>query len=396
MKQRNKTVIGFKIKEVIIIIVIVSIISALTTGIILSNNYRTDNGMSYYKLLEDKNVKDFLNVYANVLNGYYEDVDSKEAIESAIDGMMSYLGDKYTTYMDDDQAEALASKLKGEYQGIGVSVNQEAIIVDVFEDSPAQNAGIEPNDQIVEVNGTEINEKNFDKVSEYIQSSGEEVTLKIKRNSEYKTFKLKLAKLFVPAIHTTIIDFNNKKIGYMYISSFSSTLTEQVSKALSKYDGIIDSLIVDVRSNSGGYLKTATDTASLFLEKDKIIYILDSKEGRKEYKDETDERKTYPIVVLTNSGTASAAEILTAALKDSYGATIVGTKTYGKGKVQETYSLDDGTMVKYTSAKWLRPNGEGIDEVGIEPDYYVALQKNDKGELVDTQLDKAIEIIGNM
>ena len=187
---------------------------------------------------------------------------------------------------------------------------------------------------------------------------------------------------------------NGQNIGYMYIETFSTTVANQVEKALKRIDNDkISKLIIDLRNNGGGYLSAASDIASMFLEKGKKIYSLEDKDSIKDYNDETDEKKNLKVVLLVNDGTASASEILTAALKDSYGAEVVGTTTFGKGKVQQTKSLSDGTMVKYTTARWLRPNGECIDNIGIKPDYEVDLIKNENDEIIDTQLEKAIEVV---
>lgn len=153
----------------------------------------------------------------------------------------------------------------------------------------------------------------------------------------------------------------------------------------------MDSLIIDLRNNTGGYLNAATNIANLFLEKGEIIYSLENKNKITAFKDETNDKREYKIAILVNSSTASAAEILTAALHDSYGAIVVGKTTYGKGKVQTMKYYED-SIVKYTSAKWLRPNGECIDEVGIIPDYDINI-KVSNGETFDTQLDKAIELL---
>ena len=177
----------------------------------------------------------------------------------------------------------------------------------------------------------------------------------------------------------------------MYISNFSQNLSEQVNKALNEMesDGI-ESLIIDVRDNVGGYLSAAESTASIFLEKGKVIYSLESNDKNYTYKDETESAKKYKIIVLINENSASASEILAAALKESYGATLVGKKSYGKGKVQQVVALTGGGSVKYTSAKWLTPSGVCIDEIGINPDYEVEYEVTD---LYDTQVDKAIELL---
>ena len=170
------------------------------------------------------------------------------------------------------------------------------------------------------------------------------------------------------------------------ISVFASNTTKQFKKELNKLEKEkIDSLIIDLRDNTGGYLSSATEIASMFLPKNKIIYQLSSKGIKEPILDETKEKRTYPIVVLINETSASASEILTSALKESYKATIVGVKSYGKGTVQKAYNLKDGTMYKYTIQKWLTPKGTSIDNVGISPDIEV--------EGKTEQITKAMEIL---
>ena len=158
------------------------------------------------------------------------------------------------------------------------------------------------------------------------------------------------------------------------------------------------SLIIDLRSNTGGYLSAAEDIASLFLEKGKIIYSLKTKNDELVVKDKTASKTNYKIIVLIDNNTASASEILAASLKESYGATIVGKTSFGKGKVQQTMRLKDGSMAKYTSAKWFTPNGSSIDGKGIIPDFDVdLLVEKDEGtktvKVTDSQLNKAIELL---
>ena len=159
-----------------------------------------------------------------------------------------------------------------------------------------------------------------------------------------------------------------------------------------------DRLIIDLRDDTGGYLDEAHNVASIFLEKGKVIYSLEDKKGKTNYYDETNEKLDIPVVILINENSASASEILAAALKDNYGAILIGTKSYGKGKVQQTYTLQNGTMAKYTSAKWYRPNGTCIDGVGLIPDYIVKMETtyDENGNVTgikDAQYEKALEVI---
>ena len=235
------------------------------------------------------------------------------------------------------------------------------------------------------------------------ESPNKKAKLTILRGEETLEVEVEVQSLATPVVDYKILEGNNKKVGYLLISSFSDTLTSQVENALNDLESSgIESLILDLRNNGGGLLTAAKDTASLFLEKGKAIYGLEgnSKASKtKFYYDETETHRTYPVIVLVNGATASASEILTAALKDSYGATTVGTTTYGKGKVQQTKKLSDGSLVKYTTSRWLTPNNECIDEYGISPDYGVEIeyQYDDEENIIgytDTQLAKARSLLG--
>ena len=389
MKNKN----GFSLFTVIVIICISSIISAITSGIIVNNSYRTNNGVNYNSFVSDKDLNSFLDVYKTILDNYYESVDKKEMINSAINAMLNYVGDPYTTYMTTEEKDDLAEKLEGTYKGIGVAINGSKIEA-VTPDSPAEKAGLLVGDFILAVDGEDVTEYDSAKIASLIKNSGKKsVTVKIVRGEEEKEFTIDLKELIVTAQAHKVIE--GTKTGYIAISIFSNNIAEQFTTALEDLqDQGIENLIIDVRDNSGGYLEGAEKIASKILMKNKLIYSLKSKKSSKEYRDKTEESLNIPIVVLINGNSASASEILAAALKDSYGATIIGTKSFGKGKVQQTYTLGDGSMAKYTSAMWLRPNGECVDGVGIQPDINVELELNENKEVVsDTQFNKAVEFL---
>ncbi len=388
-KRRNSY--GFKLIEVIVIVIITGLLCTVATGMIFYKHYGVSVGTS-----KNEHVNEFLEVYASILDEYYEDVDEDELIDSAINAMFAYLGDDYTEHLTKAETNDLLEKLAGEYQGIGVEIYQDKVIYDVFEESPAQKAGIKVNDKIVKIDDEDLSDKDNDYVADKIKNSNGKITLELLRDDKTLTITVEKDKLYIPSVDSKVIEQNGHKIGYMQITTFSSTTNKQFEKILKKLEdnNNIDSLIIDVRSNAGGYLVSAKDIASLFLKKGKIIYSLDEKGKKTDYKDKTTTKRDYPVVVLINEYSASASEILTAALKDSYGATLVGKKTYGKGKVQQTLSLEDGSMAKYTTAKWLTPNGECIDTVGISPDYEVDLAVNEEQtEIIDTQYNKAVEIL---
>ena len=399
--NKEKNYRGFSLAWVIGIVVVTSIISGITTGVIVYNNNRLSYNMTYGDLSDDKELNEFLTVYANILSDYYEDVDTGELLDKAIAGMMDYLGDDYSTYLDDETTAELFESLSGEYKGIGVSINNtDKSIVEVYKNTPASKAGIETGDIIVGFNNTDVTNMSATEVVEMIKNSTGNFTLQLKRGEQTITVTLKNETLIAP--NTDYYMIENTNIGYLYMETFSNTLATQVKSALEEMEkNGMTSLIIDLRNNTGGYLTSASDVASIFLEKGKRIYSLEYQNEVNHYNDETREHKEYNIVVLINENTASAAEILAAALKESYGATIVGETSFGKGKVQQTMQLDDGSMVKYTSAYWLTPNGTCIDEIGINPDYYVTNEEiaDENGTITginDLQLQKAIEILNRI
>lgn len=395
MERHTKKVIGFNIVEVVIIIIISGLTASVATGIITMSNSRTSSGTTYSELLRDEKIRNFLDVYADVVNGYYENVDKDKAIDSAIDGMMDYLGDKYTTYLNDSETNNLNNSLAGTYNGIGVSVDQDATIKNVFDNSPAEKAGIKIGDKIIAINNEDVTKKEVTEITNIIKSKKGKITLTIDRDNSKINLDVNVGEVNKPAILYETKEKDNKKIGYIYVSTFSTTVYEQFKNALNKIEKEnIQGLIIDLRENGGGYLSAAADITSMFVEKGKVLYSLEGKDNIQTTKDDTDEKRNYNIVLLVNEGTASASEMMAAALKDSYPNTkIVGVKTYGKGKVQQVKNLTDGTMVKYTTARWLRPNGDCIDNIGIVPDYVIDLIKKENGELEDTQLQKAMEVI---
>ncbi len=390
-----KTKRGFSLLATIIIIIATGIISSIATGIILYNGYKEKIGITYDRLSKDKSLREFLDVYSSLTNDYYKNVDKDKMLKKAIEAMTEYLGDKYTTYLTEDQKKQLENQLNGKYKGIGVLI-VDNVIKQVFDNSPAAKSGVKAGDKIIKVDGEDVRKKTATEIVNLIRKNDKKSTIVFLRDQKEIELTLEFSSLDIPYVNYEKYDGG---IGYMYISGFSSSLEEQVRSALSHLEKEdIKSLIVDLRDNSGGYLSSASDVASIFLEKGKTIYSLSDNKGDMVYHDKTSEKTNYPIVVLINENSASAAEILAAALKESYGATLVGKKSYGKGKVQQTVTLEDGSMIKYTSAKWYTPNGDCIDEKGIKPDYNVELDivYNKDNEIVkvnDTQLEKAKELL---
>lgn len=388
MKLKDKET--FKLRDVVIIIIITSLLVSLSTGLVVVKRF---NKNTEIKINKNEYINDFISAYTTLVDSYYEKIDEKELMDIIITSLYDYVGDPYTTYLNEQETALLMESLNGKYQGIGVRVidtenNKGISIIEVFDNSPAAKAGIEVDDLIIKVNNNDVKTKTALEVNDIIKSNNS-VAITVLRGNKEKNFNLELSSVDIPSVTSEIYKKNNHKIGYIYIEAFAINTYEQFKVKLEEMEkDHIDSLIIDVRTNTGGYLTTAKEISELFLEKGKIIYSLKNKSVEEVHKDETEVKRSYPIVILTNEVSASASEILTAALKESYGALSVGKTTYGKGKIQQTTALKEGGMLKYTTASWFTPKGTNIDTVGIKPDYEVEYKKND-----DLQLNKALEIL---
>lgn len=383
----------FELWEVIAITLFSSLVMSFCTGYLV---YRSSCG-KVTSVNGDEYLAELYKAYDEIKSNYYSSVDLGSLVDAGIKGMFSYLGDPYTTYLDKDQTDNLTDSLKGTQHGIGVLINlndeQKKIIISrVYDNTPAMEAGLVSGDEIVKVNDKLVSEsENLKDITALIKSS-DEVKLVIQRDGIDKEYTLKTADFYNPSVEEKIIEGENgNKIGYLQISKFNETAYEQFNQKLNKIEATgINSLIIDLRGNTGGFLSAATKISELFLKKGEVIYSLNEQSGTKVTYDETEESRNYKVFVLVNESSASASEILAAALQDSYGAILVGTTTYGKGKVQKTNKMNDGTMYKYTSAKWLTPKGECIDGVGLKPDIEIS---NGNELLKDLVLEKAIEEI---
>lgn len=383
----------FELWEVLVITLVSSVIMGLSTGYVAyrSNKNYVNTGNEYINEL----VKSYNNITAN----YYDNIDEKSLVDAAINGMLNYLGDPYTTYLDKTNTNSLTDALAGTYEGIGIEVskngNNEIEVKTVFDDTPSSEAGLLVGDVILKINEEDVTTKTTTDAVAIIKSSkSSNIKLQIKRNEEIKDIDVVRKELYLPVVSSELLNQNDKNIGYIAVEKFSETVFEQFSKELNKLEkNSLDGLIIDLRNNTGGFLVGATKMAELFLEKGKVIYSLQSKLDNEVTKDETDEKRDYKVYILVNKSSASASEILAAALKYSYGAKLVGTTTYGKGKVQKTSKLSDGTMYKYTSAKWLTPSGDCIDGIGLSPDLNVELSEeyaNNMTKENDNQLQMAL------
>lgn len=396
-KKKDNSFNNFKTTEVIFLLVITCIISLIMGILIEGNRNKTD-----LEVIKDEALNEFIENYEYVVENYYSDVDKEKLLSGAINGMMSSLEDEYSTFLEQESSNTFNVRLEGSYEGIGVEIYNDyegnIVVLSVLENSPAEEAGIQPNDILKSIDDQSLENTATTDLTNYIkQNAKESYVLNVLRGEETLTFTLKRKQITIQSVSTKTFLKNDKKVGYLYISIFSNNTADQFKTAIeSLEEENIDSLIIDVRENSGGHLTAAVDMLSILLDSSKIIYQIEQKGDITKYYSEGNVTKDYPIVVLQNSGSASASELLSAALKESYGAKVVGETSYGKGTVQELVQLSNGDSYKFTTKKWLTPDGNWIHEKGVTPDVVVSLDENyanNPSDETDTQLQKALEII---
>ena len=358
-----------------------------------------NKGKNYFVL--SKELAKFVDAYDAIVNNYYKEVDKDKLVESAINGMVSSVGDEYTSYSDKDVTDNFNEAVNGKYMGIGALImksENDLVIYKVFEDSPSYRAGLKDGDIILKLDDKDTKDMSVNDIASIVKNDrNKEVKLLVKRGEENLDITIVKDMVELPVVSGKVINHNDKKIGYISLSIFSSVASEQFNKELVKLEKEgISGLVIDVRGNSGGYLTTVTDIASYFLKKGDIIYKLEVNDKVTVRKDKTKESRDYPVAVLIDKNSASASEILASSIKESYNGYVVGTNSYGKGTVQQTLVLSDGSMIKYTIEKWLTPLGNWINEEGVIPTNYVELSSEYLNNPVfenDNQLNKALELV---
>ena len=344
----------------------------------------------------DSNVIEFLKVYDDIKDNYYEDVNGKELIDAGISGMFKSLDDENSYYMDEDTTKSFNTTIDGKYVGVGISIQYEDSItkvVSIFDNSPASKAGIKVDDIIVKVNGKDVTSSTSEEIISMIgKKLGTKVVITMRRGEEEIDFPLTLSEIDIPSVFSEIIEKDNKKVARLYLDNFASNTYSQFKKELDDLEKKgFDSLIIDVRSNTGGHLSQVYKILDLFFEKDTVLFKIQSKKKISDYKARTDTYTSYPVVVLVNGGSASASEVLASCFKENYpNATIVGTTTYGKGTVQESTNLSRGTSYKFTTEKWLTSKGKWLHKKGLKPD--VVVEFDTEGD-EDNQLNEAVNIL---
>ena len=356
----------------------------------IATNYSQESLNNYTKMIKQmETLKKYLNKY------YIGDIEEDKMVESAIKGYIEGVGDPYTEYLTKSELEEFITDVNGDYVGIGVYLAQDKegniLVLLPIEGSPAEEIGIKTGDIITKVNDELCEGEELDTIANKIKGkAGTKVKLEIQRDDQKIELEVERRKVEMKYIASEVLEGN---IGYIRILAFGEDSSSKFEKELnSLMEKNIKSLIIDVRNNGGGVVESVLEIADLFTDKDDVLMIeIDKDNEKKETISKKQTNINFDIIVLTNENSASASEILAAALKDNGKAKILGTKTYGKGVMQEVIEIpSDGGAIKITIEEFLTPNGDKINEVGIEPDIKIEL---DEEAITDTQLEKAIEIL---
>lgn len=356
-------------------------ILALTVGEKKVVEVRTPDHAEFEKLFS---------AYDELGEKYYKTVDSDTLVDGALKGMIESLGDPYSDYMTGDEASQFSDSISSSFDGIGAEIQEkdgQIIIVAPIRNSPAEEAGLLPNDIIKTVNNKSIAGKTANEAVKLIRGEkGTKVVLQYQRGKDSKLHKLTIVRDAIP-IETVYGEMTKNKIAHIQITSFADDTYKELLEQLDKMEKKgMKGLVLDVRQNPGGMLTTAVSIASLFVKTGETVMQVEYKSGDKEVLKAQDGRKvTVPVTLLIDNGSASASEILAAAMSENSNVKLVGEKSFGKGTMQSAKTETDGSIMKYTTGKWLTPEGNWIHKKGIKPDVKVAYPSYAKLPYLDTE-----------
>ncbi|USK83572.1 S41 family peptidase [Peribacillus asahii] len=333
--------------------------------------------------------------YDTIKKEYYQEVDDEKLVNGAIAGMLEGLEDPYSTYMDQEEAKSFNESISSSFEGIGAEIQEQdgkIMVVSPIKGSPAEKAGVKPNDIIMSVDGKSIEGlSSTEAVLKIRGEKGTKVELTISREGEAKPVSITIVRDTIP-VETVYSEMLDDGIAKIAVTSFSEHTVDELNTALdemSKKD--MKGLILDLRGNPGGLLPEAIKMASIFVPKGDIVLQIEDRNGNKEiHKSENDGEFTLPVVVLIDDGSASASEIVAAAVSESANIPLIGVKSFGKGTVQNAQDFKDGSNFKFTSYKWLTPEGNWIHKKGIKPDIEVKLP--DYASLPYISPDEALKV----
>ena len=351
-------------------------------------------------LVSEEDVQDKLDKINAVISKYYlyeDEIDTEDLVEGIYAGYAASLGDPYTAYYDEEATREFMKSISGEFGGIGATVSKKAdedeiLISEIYEESPAEQAGLKEGDVLLQADGHAVSGQDLETVVSWISGEpGTDVELRILRDGEELDVTVTR-----DVIETKTVEYKMKEegIGYIRVEEFDKVTYDQFKAALDDLEGQgMNSLIIDLRGNPGGQLTTVTDMLKLFLPEGVIVSTKDKYGNTDEITCDGDHEFKKPLVVLVDGRSASASEIFSAAIQDYGVGTIVGTQTYGKGVVQQTIDLGDGTCMKVTISEYYTPSGRSINGTGVTPDVEVEYEYDEEDPERDNQLEKAIDTV---
>lgn len=411
MEDNNKYIKKQRIYKIIMLMVLTAFITSILTTVCItkseennkSSNVTSNNSILSSLTSESNLVKSIKSIEKIVKSKYLNssDIDETKAIDGAIAGYINSLGDEYTEYIPADEMKEYTESIMGNFVGIGIYMvkNTEKDLVQVLSpirESPAEKAGIKAGDLITKVNGTSYTSAQMTEMANTIKGeAGSKVTLEILRGEQILTFEVTREKVNTNPVYSEKLE---NDIGYLEITSFDEGVAEDFkAKYLSLKEQGIKGLVIDLRDNGGGLVDEALKIIDYIVPKNQTVLITVDKDGKEEItKSKEDKLIEEPVVVLVNASSASASEIMAGALKDLNAAQIVGTKTYGKGVIQQLSTLSNGAGLKITVEEYYTPNKTKINKIGITPDYEIQLENSITRvptDANDSQLNKAKEIL---
>ena len=375
-KVVNKPKKGIRVWVFIVSLIATMLISVfLTVALVITQLPKADNKLAF-GIFKKNEIFQIEKVFYYLKQNYLDkDVTSEQLIQGALKGMAESVGDPYTTYLVNDETAQLDETVNGAFGGIGAELKSDqsrVVISTTMEGSPSQQVGLQADDVITKVNGEDMTGKTISEVVKKVRGEvGTDVVLTIERAGTSLEVKLTRASIAINTVKAEL-DKEDASIGHVRITSFAKNTAEELEKAVKDLtEKGAKSFVFDVRYNPGGLLDQAYKVANMFLKDGEPIVQVEDRFGEKKiYKASSamgEFKITQPYVLLVNEGSASASEILAAAIKEGAGGQIVGTKTYGKGTVQSVVDITDNSELKYTNAKWLTPKGNWIHKEGVTP-----------------------------
>ena len=330
---------------------------------------------------------------------YIGEVDAEDLTEGVYKGYIEGLGDPYSAYYDEEETARMAESLSGEFGGVGALMSQDRetgviTVLQVYEDSPAQKAGMQDGDVLYKVDGEDVSGRELTEVVNLVKGEkGTDVTLTLLRGDAGDEIELTVTRDTIED-QTVTYEMKEAGVGYIRVAEFDTVTYEQYKEALEDLEAQgMEKLVIDLRSNPGGNLETVCDMLDLMLPEGLIVYTEDKDGRREEYTSDAEHQFDKPLAVLVDGYSASASEIFAGAIQDYGLGQIVGTRSYGKGVVQSIFDLKDGTSVKLTIAEYFTPKGRSIDGEGITPDVEVEYVYDEADPRADNQLEKALEVL---